>query len=376
MGALFGNSIYRVWFYFFVVLGLALVATQAPEIAVKHGEFVFNNKLENNSLSLESALVHWDVKQYLLIAENGYGVSPESAAFFPLWPALLKMFRFLGKDSWLYVALVWQLTMWAAAFYLMGKVFDNSARIFGGLRWMTLLFPASIFFVAPYPEITFVVLVNCALYSIQVQNKWGLMASLILLIATKHISMIAAPALIAPLFLLNSGKPLRVAAVMGVLLGWIFVFGFFAWTTGHALSWITAQSQWGRSVGTPLHFLYDLGGKALDWALYSFLAGYAWYWSFCVLYKSLKANRNQARLGLELEHVCALFFAIAVLTPVVWGTSVQSIYRIVMIAFPGLICIRGMFFKGSKTTRYLSAGLWVLLTLSNIYKFSSGLHLP
>src|SRR5688572_22283219 len=48
--------------------------------------------------TLASRFATWDAAHYLYLAENGYRVGDLSCAFYPLWPALIKLGSFVTGD--------------------------------------------------------------------------------------------------------------------------------------------------------------------------------------------------------------------------------------------------------------------------------------
>jgi hypothetical protein len=124
----------------------------------------------------------FDTNWYISIATYGYHI-PQQIAFFPFFPALIKLFSFLTGGNMLVAALLVSNLSALAALIAVGGFAAWEARDAGMARWTMLallIYPWSFFLVAAYTEglfITFSAL--CLLFARQGRWRWaGVMALL------------------------------------------------------------------------------------------------------------------------------------------------------------------------------------------------------
>ncbi|RJQ30869.1 hypothetical protein C4572_03275 [Candidatus Parcubacteria bacterium] len=107
---------------------------------------------EKEPVSLKSAFSAWDAKWYFFIAENGYG-NAMSSAFYPLYPAAIKLLNFIAKNSFLSGLLLSNLFTLVGSCFLF-KILKNdfNETVAKESLILLLLFPTSFFFSLPYSE--------------------------------------------------------------------------------------------------------------------------------------------------------------------------------------------------------------------------------
>lgn len=114
----------------------------------------------------------WDALWYQVIAARGYSANDMSAAFFPLFPLLTRVFAF-GTGATIFVGMILATLCTTAAFILFYQLaqnlFDQRAARLGLVAWAT--FPTAFFLFVPYAEALFVLCALCALTSAR-QGKW------------------------------------------------------------------------------------------------------------------------------------------------------------------------------------------------------------
>src|SRR5918992_386026 len=168
---------------------------------------------------LLSPLARWDAAWYLRIAESGYGGSDVRAAFFPLYPLLL-----------------------------------------------LAVFPAAVFFGAPYPESLFLLLAVGAFYAART-GRWAWAGAAA---AGAAATRSAGVLLLLPLAMLWwSSRPRKARDVAWLVLGPLGIAAYAAFlglSEGDAWRFLDVQDAWTRELTVPLAGAWDGLGAAVDGA--------------------------------------------------------------------------------------------------------------
>jgi Mannosyltransferase (PIG-V) len=191
-------------------------------------------------------LARWDSVWFLEIARDGYDEAPD-AAFFPLYPLLLKL-----TGSSVAGGVVVSLACFGAALWLLHRLVGVD---FGGdaARLCVLLvavFPGALFFSAVYSESLFLLLSVAAVYGART-GRWELAGVAGLLAAATRSAGVL---LLVPLAILwwRAGRPRRGAVwIAAVPLGLV---AFCAWLQVERGDWwlvFDAQEAWDRSLAVP-----------------------------------------------------------------------------------------------------------------------------
>lgn len=208
--------------------------------------------------NLVTALTREDALWFLRIATSGYRVGDGSAAFFPLYPLLVRVVTAIVGGHPLLASLV----VSNGAFLLaLVVLYDLTARELSERVARTTIvyvavFPTSFFFLAPYSESTFLLL-SVATFWFARRDRWALAALAGVLAAlTRSIGIVLAPALVVMAFERSrrGGGSLwgRVAAGASVLLGPLAYLAWWAVARGDALAPLDAQASWQRELSFPL----------------------------------------------------------------------------------------------------------------------------
>lgn len=204
-------------------------------------------------------LTHWDGKWFLKIAEQGYDA--QSAAFFPLYPGLLKFFLSRGFNPVEAGLLISNVAFLISCWLLYKLVnLDYSREEAAESVWYMALFPTSFFFNAVYSESVYLVLVLLAFYSARRRLWWvsglaGMLASI-----TRNTGVL----LIIPLFyeyLIQSEfsfRKIRPGILwLGLIpAGLVVYITYLYYTLGDPLAFVSAQQYWGRSFSYPWQAVY------------------------------------------------------------------------------------------------------------------------
>jgi hypothetical protein len=185
-----------------------------------------------------------------------------------------------------------------------------------------------------------------------------------LLIFLKHVGVAVGIALF--LWILLFKPKLRIYAGLGTILGLTFILSFYQKLAGDPFIWAKIQSAWGRHWSSPLAVLLDAQGKAFElnaYAIYLFLGPF-------LLAHHVWRKKNRSSLDLLM-----LFYVGAILTPVWFGGSIQSIYRILYLV-PFLLILPALWLgKAKPWLRGCALTLCVILNIHATYRYVAGLFI-
>ena len=215
------------------------------------------------------ALERQDALWFLRIADSGYRPDDGSAAFFPVYPILVRVATALtGGRTLLAGILISNASFLGALIVLYGLTTSEFSEAHARTAVMLLaLFPTSFFFLAPYSESTFLLLAVTAFWCAR-RDRWALAALAAALAAmTRSTGIVLAPALLAEAVLQHRerGVPLipRAAAAAATLAGPGLVLASWAVTFDRALAPLDAQRRWQRELTFPLRSLEDAVSEAV-----------------------------------------------------------------------------------------------------------------
>ena len=215
---------------------------------------------------LFSPLARWDSVWYLGIAHDGYDGGADTA-FFPLYPLLVRtlVLPHPSEAALLVSAYVVSLACFAGALYLLERLveLELGRPIAGTTVWLVALFPAALFFGAPYSESLFLLVSVGAFYAART-GRWAWAG---VLAAAAAGTRSAGIVLLVPLFLLwFDSRPRRRGD-----LAWLALapLGLAAYAlhleVAHddAFAFIDAQKIWFREFAGPFVGVWD--GTTAAW---------------------------------------------------------------------------------------------------------------
>lgn len=264
------------------IIGFLIVGMYADhQIHDDKGGIVNTNQPANNAVEGESRLDHailrWDSNHYTAIVENGYQAN--NAAFFPLYPVLVKAVTSLGiSTSFSLLMVSWLFAILASIVLFYWVRFELRERKVKISPWVTLglvaVFPTSLFLATGYTESLFLFLVVSALYAYR--TKHYLLAGVFVALSTA--TRVPGGAL-AVFFLVDYLLAKRwsdwkklvpvVMAPLGLIAYMIFLWHAF----GNPFQFIEAQHDWGRLDGNPVENLVSSFTPVYLWFLPVLAAG-------------------------------------------------------------------------------------------------------
>jgi hypothetical protein len=214
-------------------------------------------------------LARWDSVWYLRIADSGYGDSTARAAFFPLYPLLVRSVGTLFGGSHaalLAAAYLVSLAAFLAALVLLHRLteLELGRRLGRPVLLLLAVFPAAVYFGAPYSESLFLLLAVGAFYAART-DRWAWAGACAGLAAATRSAGIL---LLLPLALIWwSSRPRRTAQAAWLLLAPLGLAAYATWlgvVEGDALRFLDIQDAWSREFTVPLAGAWDGFVAAVD----------------------------------------------------------------------------------------------------------------
>lgn len=220
--------------------------------------------LFSNRIEPKTRFVTWDTEHYLTIAEQGYEGGAARCAFYPLWPALIRVSAWLLGGNTVLAAYLLANFLSVGGIMLFHRFVEHKHGTLVAHRasLLLLLFPGSLFFFFPYSESLFLFLLMLLLTSLNTQRTWAVALAAFLLPMTRAIGIFIIPYLIWENY--RKRLPIKTYSICLVpLLGYAAYFGIMYWQTGNALEGFDAQAQFPAQPSIsrllhPLGFLNDL----------------------------------------------------------------------------------------------------------------------
>lgn len=215
------------------------------------------------------AMERQDALWFLRIADTGYRPDDGSAAFFPLYPLLVRVMAFFTGGRTLLAGVLVSNASFLGALIVLYALTTREFSEAHARTTVTLLalFPTSLFFLAPYSESTFLLLAVTAFWCAR-RDRWALAALAAALAAmTRSTGIVLAPALLVEAIVQHRerGVPLlpRAAAAVATLAGPGIVLAYWFVAFDHALAPFDAQRRWQREPTFPLRTLADAVSAAV-----------------------------------------------------------------------------------------------------------------
>lgn len=231
-------AVTRVLFFLVALVGSYRLPSQHQVAGLEPHPYVFTT---NRVLD---TFVRWDAVHYLGIAEGGYQVPgwEHRAAFFPLWPMMLRGFTQAGLDPVLVGTLLNHFALLMAMVILVGHLGTKNPWF---LSFVVLFSPATFYYSALYPESLFFL---CAVAVLVFGRRYPFLAAA----SAAFASALRPQGILLAMFLLVVSIERRswkhfVAAGIGAL-GLLSYMGYLYQTRGDAIAFLHAQAHWKREV--------------------------------------------------------------------------------------------------------------------------------
>jgi Mannosyltransferase (PIG-V) len=220
---------------------------------------------------LLSPLARWDAAWYLRIAESGYGGSEARAAFFPLYPLLVRGLATpfgASPEALLLASYVVALAAFLGALVLLYRLvsLELGRPLARPALLLLAVFPAAVYFGAPYSESLFLLLAVGAFYAART-GRWAWAAAAA---AGAAATRSAGVLLLLPLAMLwwsSRERRARDAAwLLLVPLGLAAYAAYLGLAEGDAWRFLDVQDAWSRELAVPLAGAWDGFAAAVDGA--------------------------------------------------------------------------------------------------------------
>lgn len=221
-----------------------------------------------------TAWERWDALWFLRIADQGYEIGDGSAAFFPLYPAVVRLVStVIGGHPFAAALLVSNLAFLAALIvvYRLTEFEFDTRRARRTVLYLTL-FPTAFFFLAPYSESLFLLLAAGSFYAAR-RSRWlwaGVCGALAA--ATRSIGLVLTVTLAIEAIrygraalqrrerVTRWARGLSAAALVGS--GTLAYLAYWKITAGNWLVPLQKQGGWAREFSLPMQTLAEASGQA------------------------------------------------------------------------------------------------------------------
>ena len=215
-----------------------------------------------------SSLAHWDAVWYLGIADSGYDGT--RAAFFPLYPLLVRGVGEIGGGSpgaRLLAAYAISLVAFAGALVLLHRLVSlELGRALAALALLLLaVFPASLFFGAPYAESVFLLVSVGAFYAART-GRWAWAGAAAGAAAATRSAGILLLVPLAILWWQSARRPRDAAWLLLAPAGLGAYALYLELAHGDGLAFLDVQQAWYRHFAGPLGGAWDGLVAAVDGA--------------------------------------------------------------------------------------------------------------
>jgi hypothetical protein len=217
-----------------------------------------------------SPLARWDAVWFLRIADEGYADSEPRAAFFPLYPMLVRTVGELGggsRGALLIAAYAVSLAAFLGALVLLQRLaaLEIGERAARAAVLLLAFFPAAVYFGAPYSESLFLLVSVGAFYAARTEHWAWAGACGACAAATRSAGIL----LLVPLALLWLGgrrRPVDAAWLLLAPAGLAAYALYLGLAEGDALRFLDVQDAWYRHFAGPLGGAWDGLAAAVDGA--------------------------------------------------------------------------------------------------------------
>ncbi len=196
-------------------LATVVVIALAAEYGSEQFLSAFARWPQTGSPTLSNHFSTWDIAHYLRLSQDGYEAGSHSCAFYPLWPAVIRVATTL-TGGW--PVLTSLLLTNALSVVGLGLLYRLVQRHYGSAISrdsfiLLLAFPGALFFAFPYSESLYLVLLMLFFWSLKLRRWWWLAVAGFLLPLARPVGVF----IVLPLawFLFEQGRKARSHEILG-----------------------------------------------------------------------------------------------------------------------------------------------------------------
>ena len=257
----------RLLVYVVALVASVLLDADGSVNAAKFDDESLTHPFTDFGDTLFSPLARWDASWYLGIAHDGY-VGGADTAFFPLYSLIVRalVLPYPSEAALLFSAYVVSLACFAGALWLLERLvaLERGDRVAAATVWLLALFPAALFFGAPYSESLFLLVSVGAFYAART-GHWATAGALAAAAAATRSAGIV---LLLPLVLLwLDAQPRRLRELAWLALAPLGLAAFALYLEidqGDAFAFVDAQKIWYREFAGPFAGVWDGATAAWD----------------------------------------------------------------------------------------------------------------
>lgn len=222
----------------------------------------------------------WDGQWYLKIATEGYRTDDGSAAFFPLYPWLVRITGWLAADRYIWAGILLSALFFLAALVLLHRLvrLDFHPEDAGRSVFYIAAFPMAFFFWAIYSESLFLFLAVGALLAARTHHWWLAAIAVSFAVWTRSLGLLLVLPVAWEMWLAyhpplpadpRAMPPARPSPwnITSLLLPFVSLAAFVWWAAlifGDALAPIKAQTDWNRHFSWPWQTIAGAFTQALQ----------------------------------------------------------------------------------------------------------------
>lgn len=308
--------------------------------------------------TIQQRLTTGDTDEYLAIAAHGYIRGTRRCAFYPLWPACIKIGSiFTGNNPLVAAYLIVNIFSMAAFLALHTLILkQHGLSIADNTVLLLMAYPGSIFFNFPYSEALFLLLLVKCLLFLRHERFMGAAITAYLMPLTRPIGIVILPVLMWELVDRKSPAK-RYLLCLAPALGQLTYFGVMYAFTGNAFEGFKAQERFPAHAS--IDHMFDLGAfirslSEFEWAhtmLYSFIDRIAFLLFLISCYWIIRINVGYYIYSIQAGMIPALALSMVSYTRysslvfpmfLVWGIFTTRTKTIMLVLF-FLFCIQCAF---------------------------------
>ena len=338
------------------------------------GQFAYYNLPTNANMTpvITSFLGIWsryDATWYIAIAQKGYG-ELYTAAFFPLWPAIIagaQKILFLRAEA-VAIALATIFCFFAVILlYRLARLdFDEPTAKYSALFF--IISPMAFFFAIGYSEALFVTLVLLAFYLAKLKRWWWLIPVGIGIGLTRHVGiLIVLPLTLLYLMQINfNWRKIRpdILSVLSIAIGFIIFMIYLKYRFNDPLAFIHAENLWGRHLAS-VDFARELWRDLKNMVHFS-----AESWQAGLRLISYLIPLFAIAIMIKIKrYEYALYVLCGAATPLLTGSSLSYV-RIIAVLFP--IYFAFAIWAKNIWFRYATMPIFIMMQALFICQFVNG----